>query len=117
MAVSESDFRESVDVTADKTLTAADSGIVQNVLATATITLPATAVGLRFSIRNGADYTATVKVAPVALDQIVGNGFTPADNKAAINTLGQGASHIDLLGNGTTGYVVQACSGAWTREA
>lgn len=113
--------RQSEDVTGAKTLDAADSGVVQNVTASATVTLPATAVNLVYTIRNGGDGetdgAVTVTVAPAAVDQIVGNGFTAADNKAAINTLGRPGDEITLIGNGAGGWNVASVTGVWTRQA
>jgi len=113
--------RQSEDVTGAKTLDAGDSGVVQNVTASATITLPATAVNLVYTIRNGGtgetDGAVTVNVSPAAADQIVGNGFTAADNKDAINTLGRAGDEITLIGNGSGGWNVASVTGTWTREA
>lgn len=129
------DGRISVDVSANKTLTAADAGIVQNVITDAVVvTLPATADGLSFTVRNGgdnasgtptgagADGSALVSVAPVAADGITGNGFTAAVNKAALNTktTSKVGDEITLLGNGTTGvtaWTVNGVKGTWARAA
>lgn len=129
------DGRKFVNVTANKTLTAADCGIVQNVTVDAVvISLPATADGLVFTIRNGgdnptgtpagavADGSALVSVSPVAGDGITGNGYTATVNKDAINTKATSVvgDEITLVGNGTTGvtaYTVQSVKGIWAREA
>lgn len=129
------DGRQSVNVSTNKTLTAADSGIVQNVIADAiTITLPATANGLNFVVRNGGapitnapagtgiDGSVLVKVSPVAADGITGNGFTAAVNKAAQNTKATAkvGDEITLEGTGTTGVTAWNfvyAKGTWAREA
>jgi hypothetical protein len=107
-------------VTTTKTLDAGDSGVIQRVTATTTITLPATAIGLCYIIENGGeDGTVTVTVSPNASDMIVGNGFTGADNKDAINTLGNKGDRLMLIGDGTTavGWNCASVRGTWTREA
>lgn len=129
------DGRISATVTGNKTLTAADCGIVQDVtLDGGVITLPATADGLVFTIRNGgdnpantaagavADGSALVVVAPVAADGVTGNGFTAAVNKGASNTKATSkvGDEITLVGNGTTGatgWTVQSVKGVWARVA
>ena len=126
---------KSVLVTSNKTLTAADSGIVQRVRGDVTITLPATALGLSFIIENaGAGITngptgatagnksSAVAVSPAAADGITGNGFTAAVNKDAINTkaTAQVGDRIALLGTGTagvTGWIATSVKGVWAREA
>lgn len=126
-------FTNSVNVTGNKTLTAADSGIVQNVVADATITLPSTALGLQFVIRNGGDNpantpagavsdgTVNIAVSPAAADGITGNGFTATVNKDAINTKATSkvGDMIALLGTGTagvTGWNIAELRGVWNRE-
>lgn len=124
--------RASVDVSTNKTLAEGDNGIVQNVVADAiTITLPATVVGMQFTVRNGgvkvtngptgsaADGTALVTIAPNASDKIMGNGFTSADNKAALNTKATSriGDEIVLVGDGVNGWFVQRVSGLWARQA
>jgi hypothetical protein len=107
-------------VSGAKTLAAIDSGVIQRVTATATITLPATVVGMCFTIENaGPDGTVTVTVAPNASDQIAGNGITAADNKAWINTLGNQGDRIMIIGDGTAGVGWNAMQvmGTWTRAA
>jgi len=116
--------QNSVDVTANKTLAIADCGIVQNITATGkTITLPSTAAGLSFTIRNGgagdSDGEITLNVSPAAADKISGGPTgTPTDNKDLINTSGRGAiDELQLVGDGVDGWVVVRSSGTWTREA
>lgn len=126
------DNRASVDVSTNKTLTAADSGIVQNVVADGiTITLPAT-LQANFIIRNGgvkptgapagavADASVLVTVAPNAADGFTGNGFTATVNKAALNTKATAkvGDEIHVRGTattGVTGWVIERVLGTWVR--
>lgn len=130
-----SDGRTTVDVSENKTLAAVDNGIVQNVISDAiTVTLPATAANLCFTVRNGgvpasssvgmgtgADFSALVKVAPNSADGISGLAFTAATNKAAQNTKATArvGDEITLIGSGTTGVTgwnVLRAKGTWARE-
>jgi len=129
------DGRVSVDVSTNKTLVAADSGIVQNVVADGiTITLPSTALGLEYIVRNGgakvnsggpagavSDGSVLVTVAPAAADGFTGNGFTAAVNKSALNTKATSnvGDEIRFSGTGTagvTGWVLGAVKGIWARQ-
>lgn len=114
---------ESEAVTGAKTLDAGDSGVVQNVTATATVTLPAAAAGtaqVSYLIRVGAP-GITVTVSPNSADKIVGNGFTAADDKDLIFTNQPAGSFVWLqsVNEATTdsAYTVVAISGTATREA
>lgn len=126
------DGRIWVDVTENKTLALADCGIVQNVLTDAiTITLPATAASLNFTVRNGGDADANaavgsgyngsmaVNVSPQSGDKISGLALTPADNKDLINTKATAkvGDEVTLLADGTDGYTVVSVKGTWAREA
>lgn len=129
------DGRLWVDVDSNKTLAALDGGFVQNVIADAiTVTLPSTALGLSYTIRNGgvaastgnlgsgANGTALVKVAPAAADGFTGLNFTAATNKAAQNTKATSVvgDFIQTLGTGTAGVTawnVISSNGIWAREA
>lgn len=124
---------ESIDTA--KTLALADNGVTQNIIADAiTITLPATgAAGLYyFKIRNGgvpasssvgagtgSDATCLVTVAPNASDKISGLNFTPADNKAALNTKATAkvGDFITLLSDGVDGWTVVESRGIWVRQS
>ncbi len=116
--------RSAVTVTGNKTLTAADAGIVQNVTVdNVIITLPATANGLTFTIRNGGNYDGKIGVfvSPAAADGITGNGFTATINKDAINTklTSKTGDEITLVGTGTAGvaaWVTSNVTGTWARE-
>lgn len=108
-------------ITANTTLTSEDHGktIICNA-ADLVVTLPATAAGLRFKILTAVASASTgTSVSPAAADQIIGNGFTAADDKDAINT---GASDVvgDLLevtGDGSAGWYITDIVGTWAREA
>lgn len=101
---------------AGKTLDEGDSGVVQNVTATATVTLPATTAEAAYIIRVGAP-DITVSVSPNAADKIMGNGFTSADNKDLIFTNQEVGSYVKLGYGGANGWVVEAICGTATREA
>lgn len=103
-------------VTGNKTLDEGDGGVVQNVTATATITLPSTVAGATYPIRVGKE-GITVTVSPAAADKIMGNGFTSADNKDLIFTNQPSGSFVVLVGDGTNGYQVSRILGTATREA
>lgn len=111
-----SGHNEFVAVTGAKTLAEGDCGIVQDVTATATITLPATVVGYSFLIRVGKE-GITLTVAPNASDKIMGNGFTSADNKALIFTNRPAGDLVALVGDGVNGWMVQRILGTATRAA
>lgn len=98
------------------TLADTDCGAVQNVTATATVTLPATVVGYFYIIRVGAP-GITVTVQPNASDKLAGNGFTATDNKAAIATSQPVGSYIMLVGDGVNGFMFAGVHGLWTRAA
>lgn len=110
-------------VTGNKTLDAGDSGVVQNVTATCTVTLPAVAAGtanLTAIVRVGAE-GKTVTISPNSADKIVGNGFTAADDKDMIFTNQPAGSYVVLVAanEATTdsAWVVQRILGTATREA
>jgi len=109
-------YNESEAVTGAKTLDEGDSGVVQNVTATATVTLPATVVGTAYIVRVGAD-GITVSVSPAAADKIMGNGFTSADNKDLVFTSQAKGSYVVLVADGVNGYFVHRIKGTATREA
>lgn len=109
-------YAQMLDVTGAKTLDDTDCGLVQNVTATATITLPSTVVGYSYIVRVGAS-DITVTVAPAAVDKIAGNGFTATDNKALIFTSQPIGSYVCLVGDGANGWMVQKIRGVATRAA
>lgn len=116
-------FNEAEEVTGAKTLDAGDSGVAQNVTATATVTLPAVAAGtsnMTAIVRVGAE-GKTVTISPNSADKIVGNGFTAADDKDMIFTNQPAGSYVVLVAanEATTdsAWVVQRILGTATREA
>lgn len=128
-----SDGRVQVDVTENKTLTLADCGIVQNVITDAiTVTLPATAAGTTFTIRNGgvpasssvgmgtgSDFSCLVTISPQAADKIQGYALTAADDKDLLNTKATAkvGDEVVLVGDGVDGYNIQRIKGTWARQA
>lgn len=130
------DGRMTIDVNGNKTLAATDQGIIQNVIADAvTMTLPATANGLAFTVRNGgvpktsapagtgASGTILVTVAPAAADAVAGNNFVATINKGAQNTKATSivGDEITVRGTGTAGVTAWQLSnpviGVWARVA
>jgi len=106
-----------VNVTLDQD----DSGkIILITAADKVVTLPATQEGLIYTIVTGAvSVTTGLSVSPAAADQIIGLGFTAADDKDAINTQAteRVGDSITLVGNGSTGWIAINASGTWAREA
>ena len=106
---------------ANYTMTAADSGYITYVDTDAVvITLPATVVGMCFTIVNaGKDGTVGVTISPNASDKIQGIGLTAADNKDLINTkaTAKKGDLVTLVGDGVDGWFVAQCHGTWAREA
>jgi hypothetical protein len=93
-------YNEVITKSGNYTVVSADSGTVINVTATATITLPATVVGISPMIRVGAD-GITVTIAPAAADNIYGAQLTAVDNKALIFTNAPVGSYVQLIADGT----------------
>lgn len=118
--------RKMVNVTANKTLTAADSGIIQNATVDGVaFTIPSTALGLHFFFSNGGQNDGDVgfSINPQAADGVTGNGFTAAVNKDILNAkaTAKAGDELALFGTGAAGvtaYVVAAPPvGTFTREA
>jgi hypothetical protein len=124
--------RLSEDKSADDTLTLADCGTVQNVIADGKIlTLPATSAGACFTIRNGgvpasngpagsgSNESVAVTISPNSSDKIQGAGLSAADNKDLINTkaTAQVGDEVTLVGDGGDGWIIQSQIGIWAREA
>lgn len=124
---------ENIDTS--KSLAAADSGVIQNVVADAiTITVPATVVGHTYIIRNGgvkttsgtagsgANGTAIVDVRTTGTDGVTGLNVTAAASKGMVNTkaTSQVGDYIVLVGTGVNSavaWVVQDAKGIWVRQA
>ncbi len=84
------------------------------------ITLPASAVGLTYTIVNtGDDGEVEVKIDLDSADQFSGAGVTPLDGKQMINTkaTAKKGDSITVSGDGSTGWVIQRQVGTWNREA
>ncbi|MAH50418.1 hypothetical protein CMI37_31645 [Candidatus Pacearchaeota archaeon] len=107
--------------TASWTLTAADSGKLFLVDAVDLVaTLPATVSGLRYRfLVKTVSATTGFSVSPNSADQIIGDGFTVADDKDAINTAGTDAvgDLIEVVGDGSAGWYITQVVGTWAREA
>lgn len=125
------DGRSTVDVTENKTLALADCGIVQNVITDAiTVTLPATAAGLQFTVRNGGvpksgapagtgdDYSCLVTISPNASDKFSGFAVTPADDKDMLNTKATArvGDELSFYSDGTDGWTIIRAKGTWARQ-
>lgn len=126
------DGRMAVNVTEAKTLTVADTGYVQNVIyASGVVTLPSTAAGLYFTVRNGGvpqvstlagsgDDGNGISISPAALDLIEGGvSGTATDNKDLINTAATArvGDEVSLMGGDADGWNVTQIKGVWAREA
>lgn len=106
---------------ASYTVLAEESGTV--FVATAAdveFTLPATALGLTYTfVFKVPSAGVGGQVSPVAADKIMGNGFTSADNKAAINSgaTDREGDAITVVGDGSDGWFIVSLTGTWAREA
>lgn len=109
--------------TANYTVTSEDSG--KTIIADAAdlvITLPATIAGFELRVAlgpNGLSGGTGLSISPAAADKMMGDGFTPADDKDAILT---GATDrigdaIDIVGDGVDGWLITNVTGTWAREA
>lgn len=115
-----SDVQQTETVAVDKTLDAGDSGVFQIVTVDAkVVTLPATVLGLTYTIINGgADGAVLVTVSPNASDKIAGAGFTAADDKDILNTkaTAKKGDMVRLFGDGADGWFIQEIRGTWARQ-
>lgn len=107
---------------ASATLAAVDSGRLLSCATDAVIlTLPAIADGLGgVKIMNTAAYGVSgIKIAPAALDMILGPGITGADAKFIINTkaTAKRGDYVVLDLGDADGYVITEMVGIWAREA
>lgn len=102
-------------VTGAKTLDLGDSGAIQNVTATCTVTLPATVVGTTYHIRVGAE-GKTVTISPNASDKIAGGGFSPVDDKDIVFTNQPAGSYVTLVADGVNGYMIAKQLGTLTYQ-
>lgn len=110
---------EAETVSDNKTLDLADAGVVQNVTATKTVTLPAVAtgiVGTEYIVRVGAE-GINVTIDLDNSDYIFGGGIaSPSDGKYIVATAQPAGSYVVLTSNGTHGYGISRVLGTWTRE-
>lgn len=126
------DGRMAVNVTEAKTLAAADSGYVQNVIyANGAVTLPATAVHGTFTVRNGGvpvsggpagtgDDGNLITVTPNASDLVEGGvSGTATDGKPFENTAATArvGDEITVVNSGlTAGGMASGVKGIWVRN-
>lgn len=125
------DGRMAVDVTENKTLAIKDCGVVQNVITDGlNITLPSTAAGLTYTVRNGgvkstggaagtvSNGTAIVKITPAVADFIAGMELTASDADSINNTktTSKVGDEIQLVA-GTDGWNIVSVSGTWAQIA
>ena len=108
-------------LTTSKTATGAESGTVFIADSTSSIvvTLPPTVRGLKYTlIVKQLTTSGGHAFSPNAADQIIGNGFTPADDKDAICTAASDAvgDTFELTGDGSAGWYVTRSVGTWDRE-
>lgn len=104
---------------------AADSGSVYLVSGSlsSVLNLPAAAAGagLKFTLVQKVVPGAGVGLAlnPVAADKFVGNGFTPAVNKDAINTQASGVvgDKLTVVSDGVDTWYITEVVGTWARQA
>ena len=127
-----SDGRVAVNVTEAKTLAAADSGYVQNVIYTnGAVTLPATAVHGTFTVRNGGipktgapagtgDNGNLITVTPNASDKVEGGvDATATDGKPFENTAATArvGDELTVVNSGlTAGGMASGVKGVWVRN-
>jgi len=106
---------EAVNVTTTKSLVVADQGLVQNVTASAVVSLPAAAAGQSFILRVGKE-GITTSLIPVGSDTMTGNAFTPAATKGAVFTNQPAGSFIQVVSGAATWHI-QRLKGTATRTA
>ena len=103
--------------TGNYTIDANDSGylITMEASATKTLTLPASAKGHSVTILNLGTEGAALRVDPNGTEKIRGNGAAGAAGKY-IQTTEYGAS-VQLIADGSVGYIMRNVEGTWTRES
>jgi hypothetical protein len=107
--------------TASVSVSAAQSGTTFVVTAPdLTMTLPATAAGLRYTFVLAAAALSTgvgILIAPAAADAINGNGLTSTDgDKLACAAAGdREGDFAQLVGDGSDGWYIVGISGTWTK--
>lgn len=103
---------------ANHTVAAADSGVVQLVDTTSTHTLPATAVGDVY-IFQAAKSGVGITINPAAADNIRGGGLTATDDKDLILTAAtaRAGDFVKLVADGVHGYTIAEISGTWVKQS
>lgn len=109
-------------VTASKTITYSDHGktFFADSTTSVVLTLPATKAGITFTlVVEQLTDTSGHAFSPAAADQIIGNGFTPADDKDAICSAATDrvGDALTIVGDGELGWYITAVTGTWAREA
>lgn len=116
-------------ITADKTLTVADSGKTFLVATDElTITLPSTIKGLEYTfINSGADGNNIITVSPAAADTFEGSFsygggrvvMSGTDNKDLVNTKASSkkGDSLSIRGDGAVGWYIEECTGVWLEES
>ncbi len=110
-------------ISSNKTLDEQDTGKILEVDTDAVvITLPATAVGLFYHIRNvGADGAVGINIDPATADMIKGPDSAGVNDKDWINTkaTAKKGDYVKIVGDGLTaaGWKVVEQSGTWAAEA
>jgi hypothetical protein len=106
-----------VNLTANVTLTAADSGNIYRVNAVDLVaTLPATAEGLEYTfVVDTVSATTGFSVSPAAADNVNGG----ADDKDLINTAATDVKgdSVRVVGDGGEGWLTVGMHGIWAAEA
>jgi hypothetical protein len=109
-----------VSKAANYTVVAADTGkVIEAAAVDLVFTLPATVAGLQFTfVVKTISATTGLSISPAAADKIMGNGFTAADDKDAINTAATDrvGDSLTLVGDGVDGWYVVGVTGTWARE-
>ena len=113
------EFSNLVTITGDATMAAANFGHPNVVTADATITLPATAVGMHLWIVCGAD-GVTINVSPNSNDKFILDvaGGAGTDNKDAIlaGATSKEGDYIKLQADGSNGWNILELAGTWVDE-
>lgn len=104
-------------LTGDETLDSDDVGKVLLVQATGkTITLPATATGLKFLIVYDGPVNGTLTVDPDGADEIMGVDLNMSAGDALELTNAQPGDLVEVAYANSDGYFVTKIAGNWTEE-
>jgi hypothetical protein len=110
-----------VSKTASATLALEESGPVSVTSAAGAVvlTLPATVVGLSYTVYVIADSANAVSLSPNASDRIEGMNLNSAhsDDKDFVLAAPKKGDYIQIIGDGVNGWFVLEGSGVWTRQA